>query len=118
SPSGTSAEVRLVLAEDLPQVIFHVADVVAHEVFERRRFALAYLYPADLFEVVSLARREARCFGRALHDVREVKVETAPERDQEGPRLFDVGLRAHPTLLLVAGEDKFVRELRADEALV
>src|SRR5437763_3521228 len=47
-------------AEDLPQVVLEVADVVAHEVFERRRLALADLDPADLVEVVAVAAGESR----------------------------------------------------------
>src|SRR5690349_8606110 len=50
--------------------------------------------------------------------MRQVQVETFPERDQLCPGLASIVLHTDPVLLLVSEKRQIIPELRADESLV
>src|SRR5712692_9461327 len=98
-------------------MMLQMIDVVVHEVVECDRLFKRYGNECDRVEVVAAPRLHARGGGRRLDDMRQVKIELPPERDDRGPWIAVVFLRRDPLLLLVSGKHQVVGELRAHEAL-
>ena len=76
--SASTRSARSDLAEDLPQMMLQVPDVVAHEVIERRRLAGGHRLPRQLVEVVPGERLGACRLRDRRHDAREVPVIARP----------------------------------------
>ena len=95
-----------------------MADVVAHEVVERRRLAGRHRLPGQPIQVVPGVLPQPHGVGNRAHHPRQVIVVGGPEREELRPRRRLVLLRRDPRVLVVAGEDQIVLPGGADEALV
>lgn len=98
--------------------MLQVPDVIAHEVVERCGSIGREELPGELVKIVTHARTQTLLLGNRIHHMRDVEIVCTPELHELTPRLLLISLPLHPSILLIALEEKIILKPRSHEALM